>query len=75
MTSKQAARQVISLQSNNSIFNTIDAIILGLHNLIQTIPKKKFNGLVRENDISCSYADAVLSPMFSNPDENKHLLW
>lgn len=75
MTSKQAARQVISLQSNNSIFNAIDAIILGLHNLIQTIPKKKFNGLVRENAISCSYADAVLSPMFTNPDENKHLLW
>ncbi|CAO0797373.1 unnamed protein product [Mucor circinelloides] len=75
LNSKQAAKEIGKLESDTTTFEPTDAIIVGLQNLVRKIPRTKFNGPVRENTVSNLYADAILSPMFSIPDQKKHLFW
>ncbi|KAI8638747.1 hypothetical protein BD408DRAFT_372876 [Parasitella parasitica] len=75
INSKQAAKLIGKLESDATTFEPADAVIVGLQNLVRKIPITKFNGAVRENVVSNVYADAILSPMFSIPDQKKHLFW
>ncbi|KAI8877587.1 hypothetical protein K501DRAFT_159736, partial [Backusella circina FSU 941] len=35
----------------------------------------KFNKPIRESNLSCSYIHAVLNPLFTSPDCDRHLIW
>ncbi|KAK4514191.1 Two-component response regulator SSK1p [Mucor velutinosus] len=72
---RTAASRVGKYRSDSTQFHPLDSILFGIESLIQKIPKQKFNGLIRENTISCSYVEPVLAPMFTDPDTNKHLQW
>ncbi|CEP16498.1 hypothetical protein [Parasitella parasitica] len=75
LTCKIAARRVGEYESESTQFHPVDSILVGIENLIRKIPKQKFNGMIRENTISCSYIEPVLAPMFTDPDTHKQLQW
>ncbi|KAF1802234.1 hypothetical protein FB192DRAFT_1342671 [Mucor lusitanicus] len=64
-----------AIQQKEFDANTKSTIEKILKTLVRKIPACKFSSSVRENVISNLYADAILSPMFTNPDKKKHLFW
>jgi hypothetical protein len=64
-----------NLTSNDENYNAQDAIIIGVRNLLESIPKQKFQGLVQEDNLSSNYVGSVLKPIFTIPDQNKYLNW
>ncbi|KAL9537814.1 hypothetical protein MBANPS3_011435 [Mucor bainieri] len=75
ITCKTAVRRIGEYKSDSTQYHSVDSILVGIENLIQKIPKQKFNGDVREDTISCSYVEPVLAPIFTDPDAHKHLQW
>ncbi|CAO3622836.1 unnamed protein product [Mucor hiemalis] len=49
----------------------MDKLLLGVRNLIESIPASRFNYQVRESNLSCFYVHCVLS----QPENNKHIMW
>jgi ubiquinone biosynthesis protein COQ9 len=71
----KAAKKINELLSDDDYNTHDDMMITGIRNLLEIIPKYKFNGLVKESQVGCSYANSVLSPIFNNPDKRRHLQW
>ncbi|CEP15131.1 hypothetical protein [Parasitella parasitica] len=46
-----------------------------LRNLIESLPRTKFNALIRESSLSCSYVHCILNPIFTSPENSTHLIW
>lgn len=55
--------------------NKADMLILGVRNLIESLPRTKFNALIRESNLSCSYIHCILNPIFTSPENSTHLMW
>ncbi|GAA5806829.1 hypothetical protein MFLAVUS_000177 [Mucor flavus] len=73
ITMTKAAKKLNNVLSDDDYKNYDDMIVIGIRNLLEIIPKYKFNGLLNENQVGCSYANPVLSPIFNNPDKRSHL--
>jgi hypothetical protein len=75
MTCKQASKKIHNLTFDDPDANPGDMLILGVRNLIESIPKIKTKELVRESSLSSSYVHSILNPLFTSPDKNKLLTW
>jgi hypothetical protein len=75
MTCKQASKKIHNLTSDDPDANPDDMLILGVRNLIESIPKIKTKELVRESSLSSSYVHSILNLLFTCPDHNKLLTW
>ncbi|KAI7894262.1 uncharacterized protein EV154DRAFT_478510 [Mucor mucedo] len=73
ITMTKAAKKLNDVLSDDDCKNYDDMIVIGIRNLLEILPKYKFNGLINENQAGCSYANPVLSPIFNNPDKRSHL--
>lgn len=73
-TTNSAIKKITNIISDDDDGNS-DKLILGVRNLIESLPRNKFNGPLRENNLSCSYVHCVINPVFTSPASNKHLMW
>jgi hypothetical protein len=71
----KAAKGMNSLLSEDDCNTANDILITGIRNLLEVIPKYKFNGTVNEDQVGHVYANPILGPIFSNPDKRRHLQW
>lgn len=75
ITIKQAAKQIVNLISDEPEAQPDDMLLLGVRNLIESIPKTKTNEPIRESNLSCAYVNSVLNPIFTAPDKDGLLVW
>lgn len=73
-TTKVATKKLTAVLSDDENDET-DMLLLGVRNLIESLPRSKFNGTLRESYLSCSYVHCVLNPIFTSPENKKHLIW
>ena len=50
----KAAKKINELLSDDDYNTHDDMMITGIRNLLEIIPKYKFNGLVKESQVGCS---------------------
>lgn len=75
ITMKQAAKQIVNLTSDEPEAQPDNMLLLGIRNLIESIPKSKTNEPIRESNLSCTYVNSVLNPLFTAPDKDRLLIW
>jgi hypothetical protein len=63
----------VVLSVRNQVKSTKDMLLLDVRNLVESLPGSKFNGPLRESNLSCSYVHCVLNPIFTSP-ANQHSL-
>ncbi|KAG2197605.1 hypothetical protein INT47_006668 [Mucor saturninus] len=71
---KVASKKIGNILSDEDD-DDMDPLLLGVRNLIESIPQSKFNYPVRESSLSCSYVHCVVNPMFNLPELKKHVIW
>jgi hypothetical protein len=73
ITMSKAAKKIIinKLLSDDDCNTYDDLLITGIRNSLEIIPNHKFNGLIKEGQVGCSYAISVLSPIFNSPDKRR----
>ncbi|GAN03601.1 hypothetical protein MAM1_0044d03056 [Mucor ambiguus] len=74
-STKQTTKKINNLTTNESTHTPDDMLLLGVRNLIESIPLVKTKETVRESNLSCSYVHSVLNPLFTCPETNKFLVW
>lgn len=75
ITMKQAAKQIVNLTSDEPEAQPDGMLLLGVPNLIDSIPKTKSSEPIRESNLSCAYVNSILNPLFTAPDKDRHLVW
>jgi hypothetical protein len=71
-STKLAIKTITEMLSDDDN-NNVDMLLLGVRNLVAFLPGSKFNGSLRESNLSCSYVHCVLNPIFTSP-ANQHSL-
>ncbi|KAI9363832.1 hypothetical protein BD770DRAFT_424749 [Pilaira anomala] len=72
--SRQASRCIMSLTSEN-VDTAVDDILIGLRNLTEKLPRKKFTGKIQERTLCGTYVDSVFRPIIEDTDSGKRLSW
>ena len=52
-----------------------DILVTRIRNLLESIPKFKFNDLINESQIGSGYMNPVLVPISNSTDKKGHLRW
>ncbi|KAG1085726.1 hypothetical protein G6F42_021274 [Rhizopus arrhizus] len=75
MTTKQAAKRINNLTTDEETHTPDDMLLLGVRNLLECIPLVKTKEMIRESNLSCSYVHSILNPVFTCPERNELLVW
>ncbi|KAI8077133.1 hypothetical protein BDF21DRAFT_422142 [Thamnidium elegans] len=72
--SRQASRCIMSLTSEN-VDTAVDDILIGLRNLTERLPRKKFTGKIQERTLCGTYVDSIFRPIIEDTDSGKQFSW
>ncbi|RCH79681.1 hypothetical protein CU098_002914, partial [Rhizopus stolonifer] len=64
----------MSLTSEN-VDTAVDDILIGLRNLTERLPRKKFAGKIQERTLCGTYVDSIFRPIIENTDSGKQFSW
>jgi hypothetical protein len=71
---KVASKKISSIFSDNDD-DIMDPLLLGVRNLLESIPHSKFNYQVGESNLLCTYVHCVVNPTFNFSELKRHVMW